>query len=185
MLAYCRVCLAGVFALSLCLLTACSVPVAKNISSQTAFEIGFSPEGTSLDIILRAINGAEKSILVAAYSFTSKPISTALLDAHKRGVDARVVADAKSNSGRYSAVTFLANQGVPVRINSRYAIFHHKFMVIDGRHLETGSFNYSAAAVGKNAENVLLLRDVPEMAAIYTREWEKLWDESEEVAPRY
>jgi len=179
-----NVCLPALF-LFLILVAACSAPVAEKASPRTAFEIGFSPKGESLSIILKAIAGAQRSILVAAYSFTSKPISAALLEAHKRGVDVRVLADAKSNSGRYSAVTFLANQGVPVRINGRYAIFHHKFMVIDGRHLETGSFNYSAAAATKNAENVLILRDVPELAGMYAREWEKLWNEGEEVTPRY
>jgi phosphatidylserine/phosphatidylglycerophosphate/cardiolipin synthase-like enzyme len=172
-------------ALCLCLLPACPSTAATPLPSQATYEIGFSPMGTSLSIILKAINDAEKTILVAAYSFTSKPISTALVEAHKRGVAVWVVADAKSNSGQYSAVSYLANQRVPVRVNRHYAIFHHKFMVIDGRHLETGSFNYSAAAVDKNAENVLLLRDVPEIARTYAREWEKLWKEGEEVKPRY
>ena len=149
------------------------------------FDVGFSPQGNAEALILRGINRAEKSILVAAFSFTNRKISRALAEARKRGVKVMLVADEKSNTERYSAVTFLANQGVPVRVNGRYAIFHHKFMVIDGRHLETGSFNYSAGAVNKNAENVLILRDVPEIAGIYGREWEKLWNESEEVAPRY
>ena len=154
-------------------------------SSSVAFEIGFSPKGKSLNVILNGIKRAEKSILVATYSFTSKPISTALLEAHQRGVAVQVVADAKSNSGQYSAVTFLSNQGVPVRVNDRYSIFHHKFMVIDNRHVETGSFNYSAAAVDRNAENVLLLMNVPELAERYAREWQRLWNESEEVKPNY
>ena len=157
----------------------------SSMPSSAAFEVGFSPKGKSLNIILDGIKNAEKSILVAAYSFTSKPISTALLEAHKRGLAVRVVADAKSNTSQYSAVTFLANQGVPVRVNSRYAIFHHKFMVFDDRHVETGSFNYSAAAVDKNAENVLLLMNVPEIAGKYAQEWQRLWNESKEVKPNY
>ena len=154
-------------------------------SNAVTFEVGFSPKGKSLNIILDGIKKAEESILVAAYSFTSKPISTALLEARKRGVAVRVVADAKSNSGQYSAVTFLANNKVPVRVNDRYAIFHHKFMVLDGRHVETGSFNYSAAAVDRNAENVLLLWNVPEIAGIYAQEWQRLWNEGKEVKPNY
>ena len=172
-----------------CLIAGCQTAdcqaAAKPVSSSVSFEVGFSPKGKSLDIILNAINKAEKSILVAAYSFTSKPVSTALLEAHKRGVTVQVVADAKSNTGKYSAVTFLANQGVPVRANSRYAIFHHKFMVFDGRHVQTGSFNYSAAAADKNAENVLLLRDVQEIAQQYSQEWQWLWKEAQEAKPRY
>jgi phosphatidylserine/phosphatidylglycerophosphate/cardiolipin synthase-like enzyme len=149
------------------------------------YEIGFSPRGEALSIILSGIEQARTSIQVAAYSFTSRPISLALLEAHKRGVQVRVVADAKSNTGKYSAVSFLANQGVPVRSNANYQIFHHKFMIFDNRHLETGSFNYSAAAAEKNAENVLLLRNAPKLAAVYAREWQRLWDESDEVKGRY
>jgi len=149
------------------------------------FELGFSPRGQSLNIILNGIRRAESSIIVAAYSFTSRPISTALLEAHRRGVNVRVIADSRANTNRYTAVTFLANHGVPVRVNDRYAIFHHKFMIFDERHVQTGSFNYSAAAVDRNTENVLLLRNVPELAALYVREWQRLWNESIGVRPNY
>ena len=172
-------CLATVY------LTQPKEPVSSPVSSQAAIKVNFSPKGKSLNIILDSIKSAKSSILVAAYSFTSKPISTALLEAHKRGVSVQVVADAKSNTSQYSAVTFLANQGVPVRANDRYAIFHHKFMVFDGRHVQTGSFNYSAAAVDKNAENVILLQNVPDIAKIYAQEWQRLWNESKKVKPNY
>lgn len=172
----------------LCLIAACSVSTTTPTITgpptvRENFAVGFSPGGTSLDIILRSIGEARESILVAAYSFTSKPISEALAEAHHRGVVVKVIADAKSNSGKYSAVPYLASQNIPVRINGNYAIFHHKFLVIDGRHIETGSFNFSAAAANKNAENVLLLRDVPELAGIYTEEWKRLWAEGEDVLP--
>jgi phosphatidylserine/phosphatidylglycerophosphate/cardiolipin synthase-like enzyme len=150
-----------------------------------SFDLGFSPRRGALDTVLKGIAAARSEILVAAYSFTSKPIALALLDAHKHGVKVMVVADQKSNGGRYSAVTFLANQGVPVRLNGHYAIHHHKFMVIDGKALETGSFNYTAAAADKNAENALLLWDVPNLAAEYAHEWQRLWEEAEELKPRY
>jgi phosphatidylserine/phosphatidylglycerophosphate/cardiolipin synthase-like enzyme len=144
----------------------------------------FSP-GDAQELVLSTITGAEKSILVAAYSFTSRPVAEALVEAHKRGVDVRVVADAKSNGTKYTAVTYLANQGVPVRTNSSYAIMHNKFLVIDSRHVQTGSYNYTAAAAGRNAENVLVARDAPEIAARYAEEWQRLWEEGDEVGKRY
>jgi len=153
--------------------------------TELSYELGFSPNGESLQIVLNGIAEAKESILVATYSFTSKPVSEALLDAHKRGVRVAVVADHKGNSGRYTAVNFLANHGVPVRLNGNYAIMHHKFMVIDGTVIQLGSFNYSAAAVDKNAENVLLLRDVPSIALRFTEEWKRLWDEGIDVKPNY
>ena len=153
--------------------------------AELSYELGFSPKGESLQIILSGISEAKESILVAAYSFTSKPVAEALLDAHKRGVKVALVADQKGNSGRYTAVNFLANQGVPVRLNGKYAIMHHKFMVIDGTTIQLGSFNYSAAAVDKNAENVLLLKNVHVIASRYTEEWNRLWDEGLDVKPNY
>lgn len=179
----------AVYILTLILLISCSshgqTQDQISLSPNTKIEIGFSPNGSSLDIILRGIQQAQKSILVAAYSFTSKPISTALLEAHNRGISVQVIADKKSNSGKYSAVTFLANHGVPVRVNGNYQIFHHKFMVIDGLHVETGSFNYSAAAVNRNAENVLMIWNTKEIAEKYTQQWNILWDESEIIKPNY
>ncbi len=153
--------------------------------NNASFEAGFSPRGDSLQLVLKAIDSAKKSIHVAAYSFTSKPIATALVSAYKRGVDVQVIADKKSNSGKYTAVTYLANNKVPVRLNGNYPIFHHKFMVIDGTTLETGSFNYSAAAAKKNAENVLVLFNVPAITATYDKEWYKLWNEATPVLPNY
>ena len=163
----------------------CSAQDSRDYSSETKFEIGFSPKGSALDIILKGIRDSEKSILVAAYSFTSKPISTELVEAYRRGVDVKVIADRKSNSGKYSAVTFLANQGVPVRLNGNYQIFHHKFMVFDGLHVETGSFNYSAAAVNKNAENVIMIFGNKLIADEYSQQWELLWNEGVELKPNY
>ena len=164
-----------------CLLFA--VPTAHG--ADPAYKLGFSPNGDALQIILHGISGAKESILVAAYSFTSKPVSEALLAAHKRGVKVAVVADQKGNSDRYTAINFMANHGIPVRVNGRYAIMHHKFMVIDGTAVQLGSFNYSAAAVEKNAENVLLLKDVPGIATKYAAEWKKLWNEGVDVKRNY
>ncbi len=150
----------------------------------TAF-VQFSPHGKSLDGILKEISEAKHSIHVAAYSFTSKPIALALLQAHKRGIQVQVVADSGANQGKYSATTFLANNNVPVRLNSNYAILHHKFMVFDARHVETGSFNYSEAAASRNAENVLYIKNAPQLAQAYVKEWQRLWDEAAALPPAY
>ncbi len=157
---------------------------ATTINQGASFDVGFSPNQGSLPLVLKVINSAQKSIHVAAYSFTSKPIAEALLAAKKRGVDVEVIADEKSNSGKYSAITYLANNNVQVKLDGNYPIFHHKFMVIDGKSLETGSFNYSAAA-NKNAENVLVLWNVPQIAASYDQEWSQLWNEATQIKPNY
>lgn len=149
-------------------------------SSQT--EAAFAPDPAALGLVLKAIQSARQSIHVAAYVFTSKPVAQALLTAQRAGIEVAVVADGKENSGRYSATRFLADQHIPVRLNARYAIFHNKFMIIDAMHVQTGSFNYSAAAASKNAENVLVVWNAPELAARYERQWQRLWQEAETLA---
>jgi phosphatidylserine/phosphatidylglycerophosphate/cardiolipin synthase-like enzyme len=61
---------------------------------------------------------------------------------------------------------------------------HDKFIVVDGEMVETGSFNFTASAEARNAENVLVLRDLA-VAQRYGKEWERLWAESEEMKARY
>lgn len=147
--------------------------------------IGFSPGGTAQSTILDVINQAQHNILIAAYSFTSRDIATALLQAHRRGVDIAVVADRKANSNEYTAVTYLANNNIPVRLNSRYDIMHNKFIVTDGRTIETGSFNFSAAAAKKNAENIIVLWNAPGAARAYQAEFMRLWSEASPLPERY
>lgn len=150
-----------------------------------SFDVGFSPRAGAQDVVLSAINSAQREILVAAYSFTSKPVALALLAAARRGVKVAVVADAKANSGRYSAAQFLANKDLPVRLNDHFAILHDKFLVIDRKSVELGSFNYSAAANAKNAENALLLHNVEPLAQVYLTEWRSLWEGGEDLPAKY
>lgn len=156
-------------------------PVLSGVEVQT----GFSPGGTALRLVLDSIQGARHEVLVAAYSLTSRPVAGALRAAKERGVTVAVVADRKANDNRYTAVNFLANNGVPVRINDRYEAMHNKFLVIDRRILVTGSFNYSASADSRNAENVVKISGVPDVASAYVNEFSRLWQESQDVAPRY
>lgn len=148
-------------------------------------EVGFSPGGAAKQIVVTAINEATTSIDLAAYSFTSKLIAVALVNAQLRGVNVRIVADKKSNDGKYSAVTYLANHRILVRINDKYAIMHNKFMIIDGCSIETGSFNYTQGAASRNAENVIYLRHIPEITKKYTEEFNRLWSEAVDVKITY
>jgi phosphatidylserine/phosphatidylglycerophosphate/cardiolipin synthase-like enzyme len=51
---------------------------------------------------------------------------------------------------------------------------HHKFAVIDGARVITGSFNWSPSAAHQNDETLLLVES-PQLAAHFTREMDRLW----------
>ena len=147
------------------------------------YDLGFSPGGTALKTVVVAIGAAKENIAVAAYEFTSADLALALSAAVARGVKVWAVLDEKSSKERYSQSRWLAAHGVAVHVNGHYAIFHHKFLVIDRSTVETGSFNYTGSADKRNAENALVLRGVPDLAEAYLKEWKRLWDEGESLAP--
>ena len=154
-------------------------------AGNATIEIAFSPDMGATGLVVKAINEAQKTIRVAAYSFTSKPIAEALMNAHKRGIDVQVVVDKSQAKAKYTSATFLANVGIPTRVDYKYAIMHNKFIIIDDSTTELGSFNYTSAAEKKNAENVMVIRGNKEVASRYMQEWDRLWGESETYQPRY
>jgi len=60
--------------------------------------------------------------------------------------------------------------------NNEKVHMHHKFCVIDGHILITGSFNWTNQAVKENQENVIILND-KELCMKYTAEYNKLWEQ--------
>ena len=139
----------------------------------------FSPNGGCTQAVVETLNGAKKTILVQAYSFTSTPIAKALVDAKKRGVDVRVILDRSQRTERYSGATFLTNGGVTTFIDATHKIAHNKVIVIDDQEVITGSFNFTKAAETGNAENVLLILHAPELAAKYSQNWHEHLNHSE------
>jgi len=104
---------------------------------------------------------------VQAYSFTSAPIATALVDAHKRGVKVFAVLDKSNETDKYSAATFLVNAGIQTLIDDKHAIAHNKVMVIDSATILTGSFNFTKAAEERNAENLLVIKEAFALVKAY------------------
>ena len=151
----------------------------NKVQATGTIEVAFSPNGGGAALIIRTIGEAKKSIKVQAYSFTNADIAKALLDAHKRGVNVRAVLDKSQETEKYTSATFLANAGVPVRIDDDFAIAHNKIMIIDEETVITGSFNFTKAAEEKNAENVLVIRGNKELAKLYLQNWQWRWDASE------
>ncbi|AMP36847.1 MULTISPECIES: phospholipase D family protein [Ralstonia solanacearum species complex] len=138
----------------------------------------FTPDDDAEGLLADAIDQAREQVLVQAYLLSNKVITRALLDAHGRGIDVRVLADREQmmRSGG-SRVPELAGAGVPVSLEVRYKNAHNKVIVIDprGSHpvLVTGSFNFTQTAQRDNAENVLIVRGDADLAQRYAANWQK------------
>ena len=119
-----------------------------HLQAQTVIESAFSPDDKAQELILKVIDSSQESLRLAAYSFTSPVIMKRLLAAKKRGVDIKIVVDEKGNRSKASkaAMNLMVNAGIPLRTVSSYRIHHDKYIVVDAKNVETGSFNYSQSA---------------------------------------
>ena len=144
-----------------------TVPAA---STSPAWQVCFSPRGGCTQLIVETIASARASVLVQAYSFTSRPIAQALIDAHRRGVHVEAILDDSQRRERQSLASRLAQAAIPVFIDAQHRIAHNKVMIIDGDTVITGSFNFTRAAEESNAENLLVIRDRP-LAQRYQENW--------------
>ncbi|MGD0886318.1 MAG: phospholipase D family protein [Thermodesulfovibrionales bacterium] len=132
---------------SLLLFVGCaSAQATDDTINDTPVQVYFSPYGGCTDAIVKEISNANSEILVQAYSFTSKDIAKALVDAKKRGLHVEIILDKNNRSQRYSAADFTFNMGIPTYIDAQHAIAHNKIIIIDGETVITGSFNFTKAA---------------------------------------
>ena len=71
----------------------------------------------------------------------------------------------------HSVVPGLAHDGIAVWLDASAGAAHNKVIVIDADSPHaitvTGSYNFTVAAQSKNAENVAIFRDNPEIAHTY------------------
>lgn len=139
------------------------------MKSTGTIDVYFSPRGGCTEAVVREIDGARREILIQAYSFTSKPIAQAIVNASKRGVKVVAVLDRSQRSERYTEADFLAHMHIPTLIDAQHAIAHNKLIIIDRATLITGSFNFTKSAEEKNAENLLIIKGNPPLVDRYVQ----------------
>lgn len=146
----------------------CAVQQPKALPAQQ-IEVAFSPASGAEALVLKLVGSARRSIRLAGYSFTSPAVVRGLMYAKGRGVDIKVLLDDKGNHGQSSlaAINQIVNTDIPLRVISTYAIHNDKYIVVDDKHTEAGSFNFSQAAAKSNSENVLVVWDNPGVARQY------------------
>lgn len=151
------------------------------------YEVGFSPEGSAQDLVIKTIRSAQREVKVMAYSFTSKTVVRELLYAKRRGATIQVIADSSNLSSKAgnAALSALANAGADIRTIDTYKITHDKVIIVDALHVEFGSFNYSMAAAKDNSENANACFNSPQVAAQYAAHWQSRWNQGRAFQPRY
>lgn len=158
------------YALS-CAFLFCGTTAIQAASYPANVEVFFSPKGGAEEAIVKAINHAKRHVYVEAFLFTNPAITNALLEAHQRGVDVKVVMDRKAALTRKTSLSTLAKQSVPTYLDGKHSTAHNKVILIDDNKVLTGSFNFIIRSETSNAENLLVINS-EKLANRYRKDWE-------------
>ena len=143
-------------------------------------EVLFAPTGEKHALqerLAAEVRSAERDVRLAMYHFTSDRLLQALAERRRAGLSVSVLLDAAQADddwvARLRAAKLEVRRATPRDENAR---FHHKFCVLDGRVVVTGSYNWTVLADAANHENVVILRHEG-AARAYRDEFDRIWQD--------
>lgn len=127
--------------------------------------------------IINLIEKANKSVHVASFSFTHEELADELIRADIRGLKVEVLTEKRQRNTGNSQYERLRDFGVNIRVDNNNYTMHHKFIIIDGKIVATGSPNHTLSGNNRNDENMIIIYD-EKIALKYRNEFNRLYDES-------
>ncbi|GHB97000.1 phospholipase D-like domain-containing protein [Cerasicoccus arenae] len=134
----------------------------------------FSPGDDCLNAIIGNIRSARRTLDICVFTITDDRIVEAIQAARQRRVALRIITDNDKSYDGGSDIHRLDRSGIAVKIDQTSSHMHHKFALIDGQRVLTGSYNWTRSAAMNNQENILVT-DENKLVASYQAEFEKLW----------
>jgi cardiolipin synthase A/B len=124
-------------------------------------EAGYAP-------IVGLISGATRSVRMTMYELTDPAAVNALVDAHNRGVDTRVILDTAFRGRQSNAASFqeLSDAGVAVRWAPNGVIYHQKTITIDDATAAVGTGNLEPQYYSTSRDAWVLDTNPADVAAI-------------------
>ncbi len=151
----------------------------ESTSSETMAEAYFTPGHDATARLVGLLRAARRNVEICVFTITDDRLTSAILDAHRRGVSVRIVTDDEKAFDRGSDIDRLFNAGLRVRTDSSGHHMHHKFAIFDSTILVTGSYNWTRSASANNQENFVVLEE-PRLIKAFSRTFEQLWKRFED-----
>src|SRR5262245_19209849 len=130
--------------------------------------------------VLGLMTSATRSLVVKQFTFFEPRLVEGVLDAHRRGVEVRVMLNPHRSSGdRANDGTFetLAHAGVAVQwTNPAFAVTHEKSMVIDGARALIATFNFVEKYFTETRDYGILTSDKKEVGQVvvgFEADWKR------------
>lgn len=152
--------------------------VAATAGAGAAPRVELVEPGAYVDTAVREIDGAKKSVVVGMYLFRlaggrgdapATRLAEALARAQKRGVTVEVILDRGHDGAdpaeggpegkNGAAYRYLRERGVTAAYDDLATVTHAKALVVDEETAVVGSSNWTVAALTRNREADLLVRD--------------------------
>jgi cardiolipin hydrolase len=143
-------------------------------------QLAFSPGPDCRKMIMSEIGNSEETLDICVFTISDNQIKDAIISAHHRGIQVRVISDNFKMYDEGSDISELAGEGIEVKVDVSEYHMHHKFMVVDAKRILTGSYNWTRTAELQNAENIIVLNDVS-ISGKFLVEFEKLWEGADSV----
>lgn len=130
------------------------------------------------EAVASAIRATTRTLDIVAFEFNSPAITAAVLDARRRNVQVRIVADNEHTiEDDDSTIQQVVDAGIPVVYDERSAFMHNKFMIMDGITVWTGSTNWTINDVYRNNNNMVTLRS-RRAVEIYQAEFNEMFTQN-------
>lgn len=143
----------------------------------------FAPEADEVSALTAEIESANHSIRFMTFVFSLDELAEAMLSqAASRDITLEGVFEKRNSTASWSQLPALHCAGAAVRQDGNRYVLHHKVIIIDDHTVITGSFNFSRSAEKNNDENIVIVRNAT-IAELYLREWRRMWDSAEALAP--
>jgi len=139
------------------------------------------PHNGGMDSLVAAdIAQAQERVDIASFEYDMESLTEALIAAHDRGVEVRLVLDDSNldDEEMYRLTEELVDHGIPIAWDQRSAFMHDKFVIIDEMVVWVGSWNLTDNDTYRNNNNMLRFA-LPELAANYTAEFEEMFLEEQ------
>ncbi len=134
-------------------------PSALNVNlSGTSVSLYFCPLHHCEQTVLKTLQKAHHFIYVLAFSFTSKPLATMLVNESLQGINISVVFE-KTRIATYSVYDYLQEHNISVFKDANPYTMHEKLFIIDNKTIVVGSYNPTHSADTKNDENLLIIEN--------------------------
>ncbi len=130
--------------------------------------------------LFRIIQRSKETLDGAFFDIEALDAVDEILKAKARGVRVRLVTDSdnlvdKTDPSKVrEAIRRLRAAGIPVVSDERSGFMHHKFMVLDGHTVWTGSTNLTPTSLYHHNNNALTIRS-RELASVFTAEFERMF----------